>query len=392
MGRIIVFTGKGGVGKTSVAAAHARYSAKEGKRTLIISTDMAHNLSDIFEEKLGKDIQEIADCLYAVEIDPNYMMEHEFKGIKDAIANMLTSVSPSDSGAGQLSVIPGMDELFSLLKILDVYEAGEYERIIVDCAPTGETLSLLKFPELLSWYMEKFFPLGKVAMRVLSPISKKVLKVELPNKEAMTDIEKMYIKLMRLQTLLKDREVTSIRLVTVPEKMVLEETKRNYMYMNLYNFQVDGVFINRILPSDIGNDFFEEWIQLQKGYVEELEQVFSEIPIYNIPWFDKDINGLKGIDMLAESVFAGKDVFAIQKGMHGEQYEQFEGGYKLKMHLPCISKEEIQLHQTGTDVVMKIGNFKRNIPIPNTLRTYNITSGKLKDETLTITFAKTEQE
>lgn len=392
MGRIIVFTGKGGVGKTSVAAAHARHSAKEGKKTLIVSTDMAHNLSDIFEVKLGKDIQEIADNLYAVEIDPNYMMEHDFKSIKDGIANMLSSVSPSDSAADQLSVIPGMDELFSLLKILDVYESGEYERIIVDCAPTGETLSLLKFPELLSWYMEKFFPVSKVAMRVLSPISKKVLKVELPNKEAMTDIEKMYIKLMRLQTLLKDRDVTSIRLVTIPEKMVLEETKRNYMYMNLYNFQVDGVFINRILPSNIGNKFFEEWIQLQKGYIEELEQVFSEIPIYYIPWFDKDVNGLEGLDKLTECVFAGKQVFDIQKNMHGEQYEQFEGGYKLKMHLPCLSKDEIQLHQTGTDVVLKIGNFKRNIPIPNTLRTYDITSGKLEGETLTIIFSKSEQE
>lgn len=388
MGRILVFTGKGGVGKTSVAAAMARFSAKEGKKTLIVSTDMAHNLSDIFEVKLGKEICEIAECLYAMEIDPNYMMEHEFKNIKDAIIKLIASVNVSES-VGQMSIIPGVDELFSLLKLLEVYETGEYERIIVDCAPTGETLSLLKFPELLSWYMEKLFPMGKVAMRVLSPISKTMFKIELPNKEAMTDIEKMYVKLVRLQTLLKDRDITSIRLVTIPEKMVLEETKRNYMYMNLYNFQVDGIFINRILP-DMENAFFQEWIEIQKGYVQELEEVFLGIPIYYIPWFDKDINGLEGIDKLAETVLAGKDVFSIQKDIHGERYEKCSGGYLLKMFLPCTTKGEIDLHQSSTDVVLKIGNFKRNIPIPNTLRGYDITNAKLEDGNLTITFTEKE--
>lgn len=390
MGRVLVFTGKGGVGKTSVAAAHARHSAKEGKKTLIVSTDMAHNLSDIFEVKLGKGVHKIADCLYAMEIDPNYMMNNEFKSIKDAIVNMVASVNISENAIGQMAIIPGVDELFSLLKLLEVYETGEYERIIVDCAPTGETLSLLKFPELLSWYMEKLFPIGKVAVRVLSPISKSIFKLELPNKEAMTDIEKMYVKLVRLQTLLKDREVTSIRLVTIPEKMVLEETKRNYMYMNLYNFHVDGIFINRILPNDIENKFFQEWIQIQKGYMQELKDVFSGLPIYYIPWFDKDINGLEGIDKLAESVLVGKDVFSIQKDIHGERYEKCADGYLLKLYLPCTSKGEINMHQSSTDVVLKIGNFKRNIPIPNTLRSYDITNAKLDEGNLTITFTKKE--
>jgi arsenite-transporting ATPase len=387
MGRIIVFTGKGGVGKTSVAAAHACYSAKEGKKTLIVSTDMAHNLSDIFEMPLGKEVKEVSSCLYALEIDPNYMLEHDFKHIKDIIVKNMISFG-MDSGFDQLSVFPGMDELFSLMKIQEIYNSGVYERIIVDCAPTGETLSLLKFPELISWYMEKFFPVGKVAMRILSPISKKMFKVELPDKEAMTDIEKIYLKLTELQMLLKNREVTSIRLVTIPEKMVVEETKRNYMYMNLYNFQVDGIFINRILPKNMDNEFFEDWIKIQSGYINELEEVFNGIPVYYIPWFDQDINGLSGINRLADSVFPGKDVFGIQSDIEGEQYEEKEGSYLLKINLPCVKKEEIHMHQTGTDVIIKIGNFKRNIPIPATLRAYDITSAKLENGTLIIAFTK----
>jgi len=263
MGRILIFTGKGGVGKTSMASAHAMLSAEQGKKTLIVSTDMAHNLCDIFETTIEKTITNITKNLDALEIDPNYMMENEFSDMRRAFGNMIQSSGLPLGTLEQLSLFPGMDELFSLLKIMEVYESGEYERIIVDCAPTGETLTLLKFPELLSWYMEKFFPVGKVALRVLSPVSKVMFKIQLPDKAAMADIEKLFFKLIKLQELLKDKSVTSVRLVAMPEKMVVEETKRNYMYMNLYDFNVDGVYINRILPKDIDNEFFNEWIDIQ---------------------------------------------------------------------------------------------------------------------------------
>ncbi len=386
MGRILVFTGKGGVGKTSVAAAHARHSALEGKRTLIVSTDMAHNLGDIFECSLGKTIQKVAENLDALEIDPNHVMAHDFQDMKRAITNLIGSIGLPAGQMDQLSAFPGMDELFSLLKIMDIHESGCYERIIIDCAPTGETLSLLKFPEMLSWYMEKFFPIGKVAMRVLSPISKTVFKVQLPDKEAMTDIEKMYVKLADLQNLLKDRKVTSIRLVSMPEKMVVEETKRNFMYMNLYNFQVDGLYINRILPKDIDNPFFNEWLEIQHQYIDELEAVFSEIPIYRIPWFDTDLNGLSGIDKIEQEVLKGRDVFQIQEDLRSERYEKNETGYLLSIFLPCVEKGEVHLHESGTDLILKIGNFKRSIPLPGSLRHHGMTSAKLEDKTLRVQF------
>lgn len=386
MGRIIIFTGKGGVGKTSVAAAHARHSALEGKRTLIVSTDMAHNLSDLFEITIGKTIQEVSQNLFALEIDPHYVMENEFQSIKESFVNFITSSGLTETRIDQVTLFPGMDELFSLLKILDIYESGEYERIIVDCAPTGETLALLKFPELLSWYIEKFFPIGKIAVRVLSPISKAVFKIQLPNKTAVSDVEKIYLKMIQLQELFKDQAVTSVRLVTMPEKMVVEETKRNYMYLNLYNFHVDGIFINRILPKDIDNPFFNEWLDIQNHYIQELEEVFVGLPVYKIPWFDTDLNGISGIDKIDETVLSGLDVFKIHENIQGEVYEKIEEGYKLKLYLPCVQKGEINLHESNTDVIVKIGNFKRNIPKPDSLRNCTIAGAKFEDNYLSITF------
>lgn len=390
MGRILIFTGKGGVGKTSVAAAHARYSALLGQKTLIVSTDMAHNLGDIFGVELGKTVCHIHENLDALEIDPNHMMEHEFADMKAAIFKMIDSSGLPLGDLAELNVFPGMDELFSLLKILEIYENGEYERIIVDCAPTGETLSLLKFPELLGWYMEKFLPVGKVALRVLSPISKTVFKVELPNSAAISDIERLFLRLVELQNLLKDSEVTSIRLVAMPEKMVVEETKRNYMYMNLYNFNVDGLYINRILPQEIHNDFFTEWLNIQTTYIEELESVFSDVPVYHIPWFEKDLNGIEGIDHIVDQVLSGKPIFDIVTNDHSERYEKTDFGYRLTLYLPCIEKGEIAMHETGTDLIIKIGNFKRSIPKPSALRNYQVSKASFNEHKLALSFENAE--
>lgn len=287
-------------------------------------------------------------------------------------------------------MFPGMEELFSLLRIQQIYESQEFEVIIVDCAPTGETLSLLKFPELFSWYMEKLFPVGKFAMRILHPISQKLFKVELPDGKAMNDIQKLYLKLVELQELLKNREVSSIRLVTIPEKMVVEETKRNYMYLNLYNFNVDGIFINRILPTEVNTEFFDEWMQIQSGYINELQEVFGTIPLYKIKWYDIDITGMKSLDRLVEDVLTDKDLFAVQNTIRNEEYEKTEEGYQLKVYLPCVKKQDIVMHEAGADIVIRIGNFKRSIPLPNALRKYQVDGAKVKDDYLNIQFVLAE--
>ena len=380
MSRIYIFTGKGGVGKSSIAAAHAYKSAREGKKTLLVSTDMAHNLGDIFERKLSRDIEMVMPNLDIYEIDPAYVCETDFADIIKYAKNLLAGadeLAPADIG-----IIPGTEEL---------HKSGTYDRIIVDCAPTGETLSLLKFPEMLSWYMEKLFPIGKVGVRVLAPVSKSLFKIEMPNKQAMNDIEKIYMKLAELQELLKNRETTSVRIVSVPEKMVVEETKRNYMYMNLYNFNVDGLYINRILPEDIGNDFFDKWIGLQKEYIGVLKSTFDGLPIYEIPWYDEELKGIKNVERLVSDALGDKDVFACHATTERESFEKTDDGYVLKVNIPCADKGDIDLFQAGADIVIKIGNFKRNIPLPNTLMNLSVAKAGYEDGKLNILFTKEEK-
>lgn len=407
MQKIYIFTGKGGVGKSSIAAAHALKSAQDGKRTLLMSTDMAHNLGDIFERKLGKEAENVLPNLDIYEIDPEYVMRNEFSFIMEYLDKLLSGMGRTEMGRGgqgenringvgeattgsdslqEMGMLPGMEELFSLLKIAEIYRSGSYDRLIVDCAPTGETLSLLKFPELLSWYMEKLFPIGKVGVKVLAPVSKAVFRVEMPNKNAMNDIEKMYLKLSELQELLKDRDTTCVRIVTTPEKMVVEETKRNYMYMNLYNFNVDGIYINRILPREIGNDFFYQWLAIQREYITQIKECFAALPIYEIPWYDEELKGERAVLRIVEDVLEGADVFESRAITEREKFKQTENGYQLEVFLPYAHKEDIELYQSATDLIIKAGNFKRNIPLPNILRTYTVAGAKFEEGKLRIHF------
>lgn len=387
MSRIIIFTGKGGVGKTSIAAAHAVKAAKDGLKTLIVSTDMAHNLSDLFMKELNEEPQEVIENLDVLEIDPNYEMKLNYKNISVAFKELIPNLSNEDSNTLEdIVVFPGIEELFSLIKIKDLYEKNIYDLIIVDCAPTGETLSLLKFPELLSWYMEKIFPIGKVALKVLRPIGKKAFKVDLPDKKALNDIERLYINLAQLQKLLKNQEICSIRIVTIPEKMVVEETKRNYMYLNLYNFNVDGIYINRIIPSEVNNNFFDTWKQIQKKYIEELDEVFWGIPTYKIKWYNSDVNGVEGLEKIANDSLEDKKVFDVLKTTENDTFKKLEQGYLLDLYIPFIDKSHFDLYQSDTEVIIKIGNFKRNIPIPDVIRKYSVDSAKLENERLKIIF------
>lgn len=388
--RILIFTGKGGVGKTSIAAAHAVKAAKEGMNTLLVSTDMAHNLSDLFQTSLGKTPKKVLDCLSVHEIDANYVLEHDFENLAQCLTKMLPA--SQELSAEEMGIMPGMEELFALLKISQLYETKEYDLIVVDCAPTGETLSMLKMPELLSWYMEKLFPIGKMAVRVLAPISKKAFQVELPNKKAMNDIESLYRKLLELQQLFKNQEVTSIRIVTVPEKMILEETKRNYMYMNLFHYNVDGIYVNRVLPKDMQNPFFEQWISIQQTYLQELKESFHGLPMWEIPWFDQEVDQIEGVIQMADEYLDDPKLFAIQQVHTKEQFEKDGDAYLLRVSIPGVKKESMELYQTNSDVVIRVNNVKRNITLPDVLRKYEITKADMEEENLVIRFEKGEED
>lgn len=383
MGRIIVFTGKGGTGKTSIAAAHAAASAREGKNTLFVSADMAHNLGDIFEVEAGGSEVQVREHLSLLELDPETLMREEYPNVNHAILSMIDSSGYSkNTGAGFM--IPGFENLFSLLKIKDIYESDVYDRIIVDCAPTGETLSLLKLPELLAWYVEKFSPVGRMMVRVLSPISKFKYKVTLPSSKDLDDLGVLYMQLIELQAFLKDPEICSIRLVCIPEKMVVEETKRNYMYLNLYEYHVDRLFINRVLPKETGSDFMDHWRDAQKKYIDELERVFTEIPVSQVPWYADEIRGDAAIDRLADHVSEIPELFALMPPVLRDVYEQTEDGYCLSICLPQAAGNEVEVLIHQMDIDVKVNNFNRCIPLPNVLRNAEVMETKIVDDRLCI--------
>lgn len=392
MARIIIITGKGGVGKSSVAAAHALKSAKDGVKTLLVSTDMAHNIADIFQKPVGGRVTPLSENLFGLEMDPDQVMQEEFPEINRSIAAMISEAGFMANKMGDDMIFPGFDDLFCLLKIGKIYQSGEFERIIVDCAPTGETLSLLKLPELLAWYMEKFFPVGKTMVRILSPISKWRYHVTLPSTEGMNDIEKMHQKLMELEKMLKDHAICSVRLVATPEKMVVEESKRNYMYLNLYGYQVDGLFINRMIPQQIDHPFFQTWKEIQGKYVEELEAVFAALPITKIPWYAQEIRGLEAIEKMVESTFSKNELFDMQVCPAQESYEIIEDKYCLLMEIPGVSLEELTITCHGLDLDIVLHNFQRRIPLPNVLRGASVEKTQIEGNQLRVFFQKKEEE
>lgn len=388
MANIRIFTGKGGVGKTSVAAASAWKAAAQGVSTLLVSTDAAHSVGDVLGQRVGPAVVEVAANLSAVELDADRIMEQEYGDLMRSVTSMVTS-----AGAGgdqeDLPAMPGYDGLFALLKIIDFAESGNWETIVVDCAPTGETLALLKFPELFGWYLEKWLPAGKVALRVLSPLSKKLLKLELPDKHALSDIERLYVRLIELQQLLKDPARTSVRIVTLPEKMVVEETKRNYLYLNLFGYRVDGLVVNRMLPPEAQGGFFAEWTEVQARCANELNQVFDGVPHAHLPWYETDICGLAGVERLAAAL-PDDAFFAAASPVEHERYEKTDEGWVLELALPLARKEALELYQASSDLVVRVGPLTRCIPLPNVLAGYEVGAARLNDGVLRVEFAKGE--
>lgn len=384
MTQIRIFTGKGGVGKTSVATAFAVGEAARGARTLLASTDAAHSVGDVLDRRIGPDVVRVTDRLDAVEFDADRIMEEEYGDLVRGALAMAGSMGLGEE-AGDMPSLPGFDGLFALLKLLDFAESGAYDTIVVDCAPTGETLALLKFPELFGWYIEKWLPVGKVAVRMLSPLAKKVLKVDLPDKRAMSDIELLYARLLDLQELLKDEARTAVRIVALPEKMVVEETKRNFLYLNLFGYRVDGLIVNRVLPAEAREGFFTEWAHVQSRCLDELDRVFADIPTARIPWYGIDVCGMEGIERLAADL-PEDAVFASAPPIEHERYGKTDAGWRLELYVPLAEKGAMELFRAGSDLIVRIGSFNRCIPLPNALAGMDVARAKLDDGTLAVDF------
>lgn len=390
--RIILYTGKGGVGKTSIAAATAVRSAEKGMKTLVVSTDPAHSLGDSFDMKLSSEPVEIRKNLWAQEIDAIHEVEEGWGKVQKYFTELFTSKAVKDITTQELTVFPGMEDLLSLLRILKYYKEDRFDVIIIDCAPTGETLALLSFPEMLRWWMEKLFPVKKKAIKVAGPIAESILKIPMPSGQVLDEIDNMYYQLDEMKKVFSDRETTSIRIVVNPEKMVIKEAQRSFTYLNIYDFNVDAIVVNRVIPGDVTDGYFKVWKDIQKKYKEDIIESFTPIPIYYSPLFETEVVGITMLSRMAEQVFQGENPVAIKYNGRAQKVDKDGEGYILSIDMPFVDKKELSLNQKGDQLIIKAGNIKRNITLPRTLLDFSIKRAKFEEEKLKIWFGADKDE
>ncbi len=384
--RILLYTGKGGVGKTSVAAATALRCADLGYRTVVVSTDAAHSLADSFDIAIGNEPLEIAPRLKAQEIDVLHQMEKYWGTVQEWLISVLSWRGMDKLIADEASVLPGMDELASLLQIVYLHDSKEYDVIIVDCAPTGETLRLLSLPEVAKWYLTHIFPLERQMARVAGPLIRSMTDLPIPDEQVFDSIKSLIVQLDRMHLLLSDTDTSSIRLVLNPEKMVIKEAERTFTYLNLYGYSTDLVISNRIIPAAVGDQYFSAWKGSQERYGHLVEEAFSPVPILKVPLMDQEVVGAQMLRKMADAIYGDKDPSKLFYKGQPQTIEKSGEGYLLKIRLPFISKENVHLARNGDELAISIGNFRRNVILPRALAALNVNKASMEAEQLVISF------
>lgn len=384
--RILLYTGKGGVGKTSVAAATALRAADRGVRTIVFSTDAAHSLADCFDVAVGPEPTAIAPHLWAQELDITTALDHYWGTIQDWISALLARRGMDQIIAEELAILPGMEELASLLHITHYHDSGDYDLIIVDCAPTGETLRLLSFPEVLRWWMTHLFPIHRQAANVLRPFVRPLLGIPVPDDTVFESVQQLYGQLDRMRALLCDPVLSSVRLVMNPEKMVIKEAQRTYTYLSLYGYGCDAVICNRILPADLVVPYFAAWQAQQSQNLQLIEGAFAPLPILRVPLFEQEVLGLSMLRRLAEALYGESDPAGHFADGRAQSFLQENGHYVLRLALPFASREAIQLTRNGDELLVRVGAYRRNIVLPHALVNRDTQSATFEDNELRITF------
>jgi arsenite-transporting ATPase len=385
--RIILYTGKGGVGKTSIAAATALRCADLGYRTIVLSTDAAHSLADSFDAPLGPEPTELAPNLWGQEIDVLYQMDKYWGNVQRYLATIFEWRGLDEIIAEELTVFPGMEELASLLQIVHLHDDCDYDAVIVDCAPTGATLQLLSFPEVARWYLDKVFPIERKAMQLTRPLLRAVIDVPIPDDELFDTIAELIMRLDRMHDLLVDPHKSSVRLVLNLEKMVIKEAQRAFTYLNLYGYATDLVVSNRIIPAAVQDGYFSAWKDIQKKYGQMVEEAFAPLPILTVPLFDQEVVGLKMLRRMADSIYGGGDPTQVYYVGLAQRVEKNGTAYTLTIPLPFVSKEEVQLTRSSFDeLIIHIGNYKRNLLLPRVLSGLEVVGAKHQEDELAVRF------
>ena len=382
--RIILYLGKGGVGKTTISAATAARSAELGKRTLVVSTDLAHSLADCFDRPLTAEPIEVADHLWAQEVNVLEEMRQQWGKVQHYVGTVLKKQGVEDVVAEEMAVIPGMDELMSLMNIYRNARDGDFETVVIDAAPTGETMRLLSLPESFLWYVGRTSGLQKAALSMARPL----LKAFVPSTVNLAEsLQRLNERVKALREVLTDPEISSYRLVVNPEKMVIKEALRAETYLALYNYPIDGVVCNRVLPkADYQDVFMQRIYASQERYRQQIYDTFKPLPIWEGPYLSQEILGVEALGKLAHTVFGDDDPTQIfYRGAVQELVKQGQG-YILRLPLPHVEMNKVVLTKKGDEMVVEVGNFKRELTLPAVLTPMDAKLARFVDKNLEIHF------
>jgi len=391
MGRILLFTGKGGVGKTTIAAATAVCAAKRGYKTVVLSTDAAHSLGDSLDRQLGPEPTEVFPNLWAQESNILYNIEKHWGTVKKWLAALMAWRGVDEVVAEEIAVLPGMEELANLIWVYYHEQSREYDVIVVDCAPTGESLRLLTFPEVAQWWLNKLLPVGRRLVPITYPIIHRFTDMPLPDEHLLSTVDDLFQQLDGLRVLLTNPDLTTIRLVLNPEKMVIKEAQRTYTYLNLYGYPTDAVICNRLIPPDAGGSYWDRWKEAQAEHLQSIEERFSPLPILKVPLQKSEVVGIEALEEMGRHLYGADDPTRLFFEGKPMTIDREDGGYVLTLQLPFVARGDVSLMRSGDELVITIGNQRRNVLLPQVLLGQTLKGARLDTGRLCIRFAADEQ-
>lgn len=388
--RIILVTGKGGVGKTTVAAATALAAADAGHSTLVTSTDPAHSLADALALDLGSEPTSVVGGLHGQQIDAQRQLDRHWGSIRRQLMEVLDWGGAAGIEAEEFLIFPGMDELFALLEVNRHARSGDYEVVVVDCAPTAETLRLLSLPEVLSWYFEKVMPTERRIMRAARPLLSRITDLPLPQDEVFGAAQSVFESVEAVKDLLARPEVTSARLVINPEKMVIDEARRTYSYLGLFGYGVDGVVVNRVLPDLVADPYFERWRTIQKGHLDTIDDAFAEVPRLRLRLFDDEMVGLERLRLMAHELYGDIDPIFDFEARSPFRIVQEQSTVTMELDVPFVEKADLDVFRHGHELYVQLGPYRRSFILPDVLHRRQVAKAKLEEGTLRVTFAESQ--